>query len=414
MIVTISEKFDLKHKQQAPLTSHISTVLRKLSAIILVTGVSACMEPYTPEIPSGVLNILSVTGFINASDGTASVELRKVQSVNEEQAALPENGATVLIEMASGKTFVLGESAPGNYSASVPIDFNDEYTMKATTADGRQLLSSPIRLQRSAPLIKLSPGVTVTRDALTINSTSATDNSVSPYYAWTYTETFEYTTKYFSGFKKVNELPVARIDEEQVYRCWKTSRSTKIVIANTVALDENVITNFPVAFVPKGTPELSVRYSILVRQRNISREEYDFLNDVRQTTETVGGFFDPIPFPVAGNIVESTDPKTPVLGYFSGSEVSEKRFFITSTELPEEIQAPPSYPADCEQETTCDSRLPPRNRLNCLNVRDLSVNFVFLSALLDPAGNAYSYFYSHAKCADCTFQGGVTKKPDFW
>lgn len=360
--------------------------------------------------------MLSVNGFINASDGTAAVDIKHVQAMGAEVPLEPEAGATVRIITNQGKEFTLLEGSPGHYSYSgIDINFSAEYTLLVSTAGGRQLESKPIQLQRTSAIKAIEGAATGDSEALAITVTSENNGTQSPYYAWDYTETYEYTVKYFSGFKRVNQVPVQRTELDQVYRCWRTASSTKIVAASTLALKENVVQQYPIALIPKATHQLSIRYCILVRQRSVSLDEYDFLRNVKKTTESVGGLFDPMPFPVIGNIVETSDTKMPALGYFSGSEVTTRRSFFSWEDLPDEIKVKPPFPP-CEEEQTCDVRFPPNRGVFaiCLNLTDLGDHNILTVANTDARGNPFSYKYAPSECADCRYYGGVTTRPDFW
>jgi hypothetical protein len=382
----------------------------------IAATVAACLEPYEPKVNANVHDILSVNGFINASNGSATVDIRHVQPMGSDEGVQPESGSNVRIETSSGKLFALSESAAGHYVATgLDVDFNLNYTLFILTAGGRELRSSPIKLQHTSAIKTITTAATSNGEALSINVTSDSNSDRSQYYAWDYIETYEYTVKYFSSFKKVNKVPVYRTDTDLIYRCWRTVNSTKIIVGNTLALEDNTIHNFPVALIPKGTPQLSIRYSILVRQRCVDLTEYKFLTNLRKTTENLGGLFDPIPFAVIGNMVETTDDRMPVLGYFSGSELSEKRLFVSWAELPSVLQLKPAFPP-CEEESTCDTRIPPNRGVftPCLNVLDLSDNNIITVVSTDQTGNAFSYNYAPRECADCRFFGGVTTRPDFW
>jgi hypothetical protein len=55
----------------------------------------------------------------------------------------------------------------------------------------------------------------------------------------------------------------------------------------------------------------------------ISETEYDYLGQLRKTTEDLGGIFGTMPTSVTGNIHQLGDAQAPVLGYFSGAEIRE-------------------------------------------------------------------------------------------
>jgi len=95
---------------------------------------------------------------------------------------------------------------------------------------------------------------------------------------------------------------VLRTVDDYIFYCWNENPSTEILITSTDRLSENRVSRFPITVIPAGSRKISMLYSIQVSQRAISEEEYTFLKQLKQTTESIGGLFDPQPSQVPGNI----------------------------------------------------------------------------------------------------------------
>ena len=144
---------------------------------------------------------------------------------------------------------------------------------------------------------------------------------------------------------------------------------------------------------------LSRTYSVLVQQRAISQEEFEYWDLIRKTTESLGGLFDPLPSQAIGNIQNDNDPKEQVLGYFTGGFVQEKRIFVTQADLPPDLQVvdPWDFP--------CETRLIPYGN------PEQSGTDVLLSTVGIPPTQ---WLVGTPNCSDCTTLSGSNVKPDFW
>ncbi len=115
--------------------------------------------------------------------------------------------------------------------------------------------------------------------------------------------------------------------------------------------------------------------------------------------------FDPLPSQVLGNITNINNSGEPVLGYFSGGQVTEKRLFINYSDLPYELMAL-------------------RERVPCVeeNIGSLSVDEIpkrtSSTLLIDPIYvqdvGVVGYTTADSYCIDCRIKGGSTTQPIFW
>jgi hypothetical protein len=169
-----------------------------------------------------------------------------------------------------------------------------------------------------------------------------------------------------------------------------------------------------VTFIPTGlNDKISVRYSILVKQMTISKDEYNFWKKLQSSTEDVGDIFGNQPFSIKGNILNITDNKEPVLGYFQVASVESKRFYINHSELfgmdlPDFITS--KY---CElYEATVDGYY--KSVYDIYNKLVLNGIYKIFAPIYDFAGiEVVGLILSPRECSDCTYTGS-NKKPPFW
>ena len=179
---------------------------------------------------------------------------------------------------------------------------------------------------------------------------------------------------------------------EDVYRCWISSKPQKILLGTSARLTQDVISQQPVNLVPPESSRLVAKYSLLVRQFALTKEAYDYWEQIRKNTENIGTLFDPQPTSVTGNLKNTTNPAEPVLGFFSVQTVAEKRIFISRDQLPRwRIRS--GY-EQCEVDTLMD-------------LKDLGGSLIISS--LVPSG----YLVTVPFCADCRTRG-TNVKPAFW
>lgn len=371
----------------------------------------SCIEPYEPQVGQDTLNILVVDGFVNATDHSATVRLSRTQPISELGLADPETKATVTIDASTGVSYSLAEKEPGEYKIKeLAIDKNVFYTLHIKTISGGEYISDTIRIRATPPIDSLGFSISSNGEMLSVHVNTHDPERMTRYYGWDFIETYEYLAPDSSEFKFVNNEAIPRTSEESIFACWQTEDPTSISIGTSIRLVDDVINRKSILSISKGSPKLSVRYSVLVKQRALSALEYTFLDQLRKTTETLGGLFAPTPISVLGNIHSINDKNEPVLGYFSGAEIKEKRFFIEYQDMPAYFRSLRNN-TGCEFELTCPIFPDPvnGNPLFCVSLGDLPDDTIILRIL-----DQNFYEFTSPECGDCRVKGGTTKKPDFW
>ncbi len=385
--------------------------IRRWPAPVALFLLWSCLDTYNPPV-TFASEALVVDGFLNLSDQSAQVKLSRTQSVQASEPPETVAGATVSIQKVDGTTFTLSESQPGTYEASnLIVSVGEKYSLNISTVDGKLFRSDLVEGLSSPPIESITSGLTLTGDELAIRVSTRNEGG-SRYFTWDYVETFEYTAPTYSGMINTEKGPRPRRPDEDFYRCWISVPNTSILVGNTQALSENIVRNQSLLSIPRGSPKLSVRYSVLVKQRAIPRDEYNYLSLLQKTTEEVGGLFDPSPAQVVGNM-HATNSTEPILGYFKAGSVSEKRFFVTFEELPKSFQELPK--SNCQVYKTCPFPRPPVRGpgTTCVAISDIPEYFPLIAEFMLGQDTLY-WTYVSGECADCRQQGGKTDRPSFW
>lgn len=298
----------------------------------LVLG--SCVDRYTPDVPAAERTTLVVDGFINPQ-GSTVIKLSRSFSVNTKQTAPVEAKAQVVIQSDADQRYALTESPAGTYtSTALALDPARQYQLRLTTAQGREYASDLTPAVVTPPIDTLTWQLTPPQGAQIYLSTHNAATAAR-YYRWDYDETYQFTSAYQSSLEYVassNSVEM-RPASRQIFTCWRTDSSTAILQSNTAQLSQNALVNSPLLTVPPSQ-KLKLGYSVLVRQTAQTKEEYDYWERLRKSTENLGTVNDPLPTRVTGNVHAVADASEPVLGYVGVHSVSQKRLFIDGATFP--------------------------------------------------------------------------------
>jgi len=365
--------------------------------------VTGCIESYPPPIINDEVNFLVIDGSVNTEDGSALVKLSHAIPLSSNEPFPPELNATVRLEDNDGNMYSLIETFGGNYEQSnLTLNDSKEYRLYVRTSNNTEYLSDFITIKQTPPIDSVNWAPSRTLEGIDIFVNTHDDSKNTRYYQWTFEETFQYEAPYYTFLKHQNGDIIPIPNAEQTFTCWRTLPSQKILIGSSEKLSQDIIYNFPLTFIPKGSQKAIIKYSILVKQKALTREAYDYWLNLQKTTENLGGLFDPQPGQVTGNIHNITNPNAPALGYFDVGAAQETRFFVDANDLPEDLRTYKSL-GFCIKDTVLVADL-----------SGLTSTDIIVDALYGNSTAPYGYTYSNSSCTDCRNQGGVSIKPSFW
>ena len=392
------------------------------SGVVLITVfiICTCIDPYAPKL-KGYDSILVVDGLITDANTSYTVKLsRTIQNPNTSPALV--SGATVIITDDEGNNHSLNEKGTGLYQTD-SLDFTGmvgrTYTLHITTKEGNEYISDPCPMQ-SVPDIdsiyydrdqELANNSTQNQPGLSIYLDSKTgDNNQS--YRWAFEETWEFKVPYPKKFNfNLADSVITSVDEIKEY-CWKSDKSTDILIYTNYSGQTGPVKKQPIFFIATDKSDrLMVEYSILVKQYSISKNEYDFWNNLKKVNETGSDIFASQPFPVISNIHNINNPKEQVLGYFQVSAVKQKRIYIPFSELLR-LQLPFYHYDQCKRLVGVPAAFETWD--------DVYLEYCYYTYhyFVEPVYNPTTFslqamIFAIPECADCTLTGTLTK-PDFW
>lgn len=377
---------------------------KKILTLLIITFqviFFSCKKIYEPPEIQAETNFLVVDGTINCGQGAiTSITLSRSKRLNDSTLFDPELSAQVSIEEEQGSIFFVPEQGNGLYlTPPLNLDPSKKYRLKIITASNQRYTSSfvPAKVAPSIDSLTWNQDDDVIISVHTHDPTNATR-----YYRWDYIETWNYQSFYSTMYGVRNGLIYIKNPDEQTDSCWRTQGSNNILVNSTIALSEDVISNYPVAVVLQNSEKISKGYSILVRQYAITQDAFLYLQLIQKNTQQLGTLFDAQPSQLKGNIISEQNPEEPVIGYISASTVTEKRIFIRNSEVSNWNFIPPLL--DC-----LNTYVIPQNPINYL--------------IFDHSDPTYGPYYfitggglaiAKKQCLECTERGGTNVKPSFW
>ena len=405
----------------------VMIAIKRIVAFIFAVVVASCIDPYIPEIKN-YKSLLIVEGLITNENTSNIIKLSRTYS---DLNSFPErvSDAIVFITDGNGIQSNLRNCKNGDYKTDSTLFtgvIGQKYTLHITASDGKEYTSDECTMLPVAAIdniyyekeeeISGVMGESSTGLKILLKVTDAAD--MDQYYRWTFEEVwktilpgaqrYEYvyvndTTLSFISLPDVNEI------------CWKRSLSGDIITNSTLSGANHI--NQEIQFIdPLKSDRLTQEYSILVRQYSISNREHDFWANLKNVGESGGDIFASQPYSVTSNIRGSSEK---VLGYFEVSAVSQKRLFISATEL-NRLHLPQNKP--CELIYKSPDEYNPKPTWTGLYHMFVDNSYIFvrpelkLGAILEgnvDTSKVMKLVFSTKVCSVCAYSG-FSEKPDFW
>jgi hypothetical protein len=358
-----------------------------------------CKERFEPNLPELEQNFLVVEGFINVGAEQASeIRLSRTTVLSEQQSLVPEFNASVFVEGEDNSSYALFPSGEGIYSSGpLSLDQNSKFRLRITTQEGKEYLSEFVAAKVTPPIDSVS--WTMEENGVQIYANTHDPQNNTTYYKWDFEETWQIRSFYYPNYRYVDGVVrYSELSDPDIFNCWKYAKSSQIIIGSSAKLQSDIINLQPLLFIGSPDEKLGVRYSMLLKQYALDKSGYEFMEQMKKNTESLGTIFDPQPSALAGNIRCVSDPKELVIGYINATTVTEKRIFIDERELPYR-----PYEQHCVTDTVLRDQI--LGRVPTLLPYD---------AILDMRGNVVAYKTSSPECVDCRERGGSNEKPAYW
>lgn len=400
--------------------------------IIVVFTLFTCIDPYAPEL-TGYESLMVIDGLISNANSSCTVKLSKTfQDLNS--IPLMVSDATVFITDDNGNVSYLINKSNGIYktdSTQFRGIIGRTYVLHILTHEEEEYISEPCLMQ---PVPDID-SIYYIKDQKLVNNGTENQEGISiyldskkadndKYYRWTFEETWKFKVPnpklfdYIKGYSPDDPLitPVADIKEF----CWKQSKSDEILIRTISEGQAQRIMKQPITFIATGkTDRLLIQYSILVKQYSISKNGYEFWNNLSQVNKAGEDIFAKQPYAVVSNIHSTKNPKERVLGFFQVSAVSQKRIYIYYKDVAQ--MGLPVYTYKCKTWEYRPSDFdpprpdPPKTWDDVYWYMCIISDYTFIEPKYNGAGSLIlsKLVFTRPECANCELSGSHTK-PDFW
>lgn len=376
--------------------------IKSLTLILMIPLLFlSCEEKFDPGIME-YENLLVVDGLIHNGTGPYTVTLSYSSAVGDPR-FFAVTGCTVIINDRYGNSTQLAENEPGIYTTNedrMQGETGVEYKLNIQTPDGKNYESDWEMIRPSVGIDTVyaqyeyhsNPEIYHTIEGYQFFISTETAETDSACFYWNMVETWEFYSDftidyYYDG--QIRPYP----NPNEVYHCWATEVVPEIFVLNTSNLSQPKATNFPLHFVSTDTKRLTEKYSVLIEQMVIGKKAWKFRDEINSMISDDNFLFASQPFQVKGNIRSVENPDELVLGYFTAAGITTKRVFLDRP-----ANASFHY-SKCYADTD----------LRGLGFAPPSTYPIYLTQLEGDEKAIIS-----EACVDCTQNGGVLDKPDFW
>jgi hypothetical protein len=388
-------------------------MIRKYSfwgCLLMVIISGNCKKPYNPGVINAPNSYFVVEGVINNGNDSTIVRLSKTVNISSDVKTSGVDNCAVQIEGEAGSTYQLSPQGNGYYILpQLNLDATKKYRLHIITGDSKEYASDYVEVKKNPPIDSI--GFLVRNNQLQIYANTHDGTNNSRYYRWSYDETWRFHARYQSSYMvdQGSKTVVVRTPAQQSYYCFAGDRSSTIVLGSSAKLSQDVIFQQPITTIAPESEKIEMRYTIQLKQYVLTKEAYQFWENLKKNTEQLGSIFDAQPSQITGNIHNLKDAAEPVIGYISITNIQTKRVFIDNADVPQEWLT--AYPYDCGQP---DSALFSNPKTMANDVLNIIINGGAVPVdAITVRNSLLGYTYSTTECTDCRIRGRVATPP-FW
>ena len=305
-----------------------------LGLIVSASMLTGCVEEYEADIAEEDANLLVVEGTICANQ-TNSFRLSWTDPITADYTPewIPDANVTVRGTDGSVYQTQAGYDKTYNFCYSCEIgDLNPDVEYYLRIELGDEVYESDPQKPLATEKIADVRGTQETEESdieVLVTPAEPFDASKGNYYSWTYEETWEVRPDYITYWYYDTDEKKAVVKGGQFPACgWKDAIGTQVAVGSSTSYQGQHIERLKVYDISRASERMYFKYSGLVRQRAISKGEYEYELARRQAGEDMGGLFTPLPSALPSNIHCLTS-KRHVIGYVGCSlNTSAYRFFL--------------------------------------------------------------------------------------
>lgn len=374
-----------------------------LLSFLLLTS---CIDEYWPKI-NKYENRLVVDGGITDKPGPYTIRL-SISSAVDNPTFNPYSNCEVIISDEDGNSETLLETESGIYKTKeegLQGEVGKKYKLRVKTPDEKVYESQFEQLNAAEKIESVYAEIESRQDVnypydlsgYQFYVTTETASKDSTYFLWRLEATYHYQSDYTIRWYYDGELKWFH-GPDSLYNCYRTYSVNDFYSMSTEGLSTPKIEVYPLNYVNTETRQLSVKYSLLVKQYTLNKKAFEFWDIIREQNSSSSTLFEKQPYQLHGNVFNVDNPDEPVLGYFLVAGLDEKRIFVDR----------PKYPVEFHY-SVCT-----------LSISDFVAygERIWADPVLYPLyaieTNGGLRAIPPKGCTDCREHGGTITKPDFW
>lgn len=304
-----------------------------LCFMVSVCTLSGCIEEYEADISADDSNLLVVEGAICSKQNR--FYLSRTQAINSSYVPKVVSEAKVIVRGNDGSEYAAQYDGE-YYSCWIEALASDVEYYLHIEVDGEVYESEP---QKPIPTEKIAE-VNAVQDTpesnidVLVTPEAPLNPNQENYYSWSFDETWEVHPDY-TTYIYFDPLTLTAVYDPYQFpeRGWMYARTSSILVGESQNYEGHHIEKFKLYDISRSSERIFHKYSGLVHQRAISKDEYEYELARRQAVSEMGGLFTPQPSALPTNIHCLTSGKH-VIGYVGCSlNTAEYRFFLRAHEL---------------------------------------------------------------------------------
>ncbi len=391
--------------------------IRGKIALVFLFILTNCVEPYNAVVGYGE-DLLVVYASISNMEGPHYVSL-SYSSSNISEFNPPPVDAKVKIIDNHGNEVHLNHSVDGIYETPAffrPVVGNS-YTLHIEN-NSKIYQSAPCLLREPACIdsVYYEAGTNIIdnqeRPVLNLKVDASLCSESETFLRWEVEEDWKTELQRPVTMTMTDDNTFHFLDDPYIY-CYKNDKITHINTTSLQNLTGSQKTNINVgSLLTDESDRFLLRYRARVFQYSISKEEYVFLSQLKQTSEDVDDFFGRQPYELSGNIKCLTNPDESVLGFFQVAGVSTKDIYINLRDI-QRLELPLLYHEICSVDTIFVGEVP--------SLYELYKEYI-ASGMWSFYGPLYSFDgkvllgirFAQPECAICNSSGANNFPPADW
>lgn len=386
-------------------------IFLSISIANIIMLLSGCVDKYWPESEFKYDRMIVVEGMITNTPGPYTVYL-SVSAALDKPEFIPLSGYSVIISDDQGNMELLTQIEPGVYMTSadgIQGVIGRSYKLGIFSyADNKiyesayELLRKPVEIEDVHGEIEFhtDSDYEYNLSGYQFYVDTKTAEQDTNYLLWQMDYTYQYEANYLARYVYDNYQMETMHPSDSLLTCWKTGKRKEIITNKTENLSEPTLKKIPLCYITTETKELSIRYSLLVKQHTISYEAYRFWNQLEEFKEDTYWLYAKQPYPIKGNLECTSDGDEIILGYFMVAGVDEKRVFVDRP-----LGVDWHYKTDCGFYT---------GEYMTYKLHLLHDSW---PVYLTKYWNGFNYITALPQeqyCVDCRQSGGELTPPEFW